>query len=632
MTTFKRTALAILTLLCFASSSHVLAATPDLSNQQDIAPFVDRQMAADLEAFHIPGAVIAIVKDDRLLYSKGYGQANLATKQQVTADTSMFRIASTTKLFTWTAVMQLVEQGKIDLDTDINHYLTSFQIPATFSELITMRHLMTHTAGFEEGGVGYQLTTDEATLPASLSDTLKKHQLARIRPAGKIQSYSNYGASLAGLIVEEVSGQPYDDYIQTHIFDTLKMDHATVVEPLPEKFQKDQVIGYVYQEGQFTPGTPTFEGGFRPAGSGTVAATDMARFMLAHLNNGSLDGQQLLQANTTELMHQTAFRFDQRLPGSTLGFQEGELNGQRLLSHAGADTMFITDLSLVPEQKLGIFLSYSGGDADSAMASMKSAFFNRYFPISQEKDISFLPTTKEDLQPFTGSYKFTRRNKSHIDKFFSFLAEMTVSQVDGKLAIGQGSEQELFGKIGDNLFQQVGGQQKIAFQTEKDGKVTAMSLSMIPDMPLERTKRLDQSLFWLPLLAFSLLIFLGTLLVSLVRFSYLKQLPRSLKQGFGLAFITALTALITVVLTVTNVLNMDVLQRLSSVSLGLKLYLVLPLLLVCLTVLLIIKTVTIWRRHQLTVIGRLLFSLVPLASLILTWFFYHWNLIGWQFG
>lgn len=633
MTKFKQWALALTLLTSFITNTEALAKEPPtLTNAKEVGQFIDQQMTRDLKDFQIPGAVIAIVKDDQVLYSKGYGFANMATKQPINAETSMFRIASTTKLFTWTAVMQLVEAGKLDLDQDINNYLTAFQIPATFPEPITMRHLMTHTAGFEEGGVGYQLTTDQTKLPVSIKETLKTHQLARIRPVGQLPSYSNYGAALAGLIIEEISGQPYDDYIQEHIFDTLAMTHATVAEPLPRKFSNNQVLGYQAQEDAFILGTPTYEGGFRPAGSGTVSANDMAKFMLAHLNDGSIYGHQLLKPTTAALMHQTAFRFDQRLPGSALGFQEGEINGQSLLSHAGADTMFITDLYLVPKQQLGIFLSYSGGDADGALASMKTAFFDHYFPVPKREKTDFLPLSKEELSQYTGPYKFTRRNDSHIDKFFSLLTEMTVKQVDGQLAIGQGAEQELFGKIDDNLFQQIDGQQKLAFKTDSSGKATAMQLDIMPDMPLERTSLLDQSRFWLPLLGGSLLIFLTMIITFLSRIRHLKKQEKKNQQGLWLAFVTSLTAFITMVLTVTHVLNMDVLQRLSSVSLGLNLFLVLPVLILLLTLLLAFKTVSVWYHRQFSVIGRLLFSAVPLAAIILSWFFYHWNLLGWQFG
>ncbi|MEG0255933.1 serine hydrolase domain-containing protein [Vagococcus sp.] len=603
-----------------------------LDNEKNVAEFVDKEMTRNVEKFHIPGAVISVVKDEKLIYSNGYGMANIKEKQKADANNSMFRIASTTKLFTWTAVMQLVEQGKIDLDTDINTYLKEVKIPDTFKKSITMRDLMTHTAGFEEGGVGYQITTDEKKLNETISDTLKKHPLARIRPAGETASYSNYGATLAGLIVEDVSGMSYEDYIQKNIFDVLNMTHATVVEPLPDKYLSNQVIGYNYENKQFVPGIPTYEGGFSPAGAGTVSANDMAKFMLAHLNKGSLNNKQILKKQTTDLMHQTAFRFDKRLPGSTLGFQEGEINGQKTISHAGADVTFITDLILVPEQKVGIFLSFSGGQADEALGSMKSEFFNHFYPLDIKKEPQFIKTSEEELANYTGSYKFTRRNISHIDKFFSLLTEMTVSQEEGQLTIGQGKEQEFFKKIAPNLFQQVGGQQKLVFKTDKTGKATSMLLDFMPDMPLEKTKFWDQSKVWLTLLGIATVIFIVTILTMLVRVRKFKTASKYSKRLYGLLAATASVSLLTLVLTVTQVLNMDALKRLSEITLSLKLFLILPIVVVMLCISLLVKSAFIWYRQEYSFVYRILITFVVAASIILSTFFFYWNLLGWQFG
>lgn len=159
-----------------------IEAFANLDDTAGLTSYVDGIMEKDMNRLQIPGAVISIVKDGKIILAKGYGSSNLEEAAPVNPTTSMFRIASTTKLFTWTAVMQMVEQGKIDLDTDINTYLKSVKIPVTYPEPITMRHLMTHTAGFEEGGVGYQITTDPAKLPGSISETLNKHMLARVRP------------------------------------------------------------------------------------------------------------------------------------------------------------------------------------------------------------------------------------------------------------------------------------------------------------------------------------------------------------------------------------------------------------------------------------------------------------------
>lgn len=365
-----------------------IEASAKLDDAAGLTSFVDGIMEKDMNRLQIPGAVISIVKDGKIILAKGYGSSNLEEAAPVDPTTSMFRIASTTKLFTWTAVMQLVEQGKIDLDTDINTYLKSVKIPATYPEPITMRHLMTHTAGFEEGGVGYQITTDPAKLPGSISETLNEHMLARVRPPGEMSSYSNFGATLAGLIVEEVSGVPYNDYIQKYIFDPLDMKYSTVVEPLPESFIPNQVVGYTSENGSFIPGTPTFEGGFRPAGSGTVSAVDMAHFMIAHLQNGKYGDQQILRTETAELMHSTAYQFDKRLPGVDLGFSEKRINGLRLITHGGSDPMFNTEFYLVPAKHIGIFVSYNGGQGGDSAAGLVHAFLSAIIPILKRSGLN----------------------------------------------------------------------------------------------------------------------------------------------------------------------------------------------------------------------------------------------------
>lgn len=616
----------------FVSQAVSVVAAESVPSKEDVPNFVDKQMEKDLKKYNIPGAVISIVKDDNILYSNGYGMADISKNKKVDAENSMFRIASTTKLFTWTAVMQLVEEGKIDLDTDINTYLTTFKIPDTFDKPITMRDLMTHTAGFEEGGVGYQITTDTKRLNTTIAETLEKHALARVRPAGEKSAYSNYGATLAGLVVEEVSGLSYADYIQKNIFNTLDMKNASMMEPLPEKYAKNKVIGYNYENNKFVPGIPTYEGGFSPAGAGTVSANDMAKFMMAHLNNGTTHGKQLLEKKTVDTMHQTAFRFDKRLPGSALGFQEGEINGKKTLSHAGADTMFITDLYLVPEENIGIFLSYSGGQADDALASMKQAFFDHFFPVTEKENPKFIKSTKDELDNFTGSYKFTRRNYSHIDKFFSFLAEMKITQENGQLTIGQGEEKEYFKKIDTNLFQQVGGQQKLSFKTDKSGKATDMLLSIMPDMPLEKTSFWDQSRVWLIMLGISISILIVATICLLIQLKINKKLNKHSKQTIWITLTTSIMTILTLILTVTNVLNMDVLQRLSEVTLSLKLFLFLPLFVGGLTCVLLVRVIMDWLKKEGSLLTRILTTAIFLASLTVSLFFIHWNLMGWLFG
>ncbi|WP_245648129.1 serine hydrolase domain-containing protein [Paenibacillus borealis] len=604
------------------------------ANLDDIAgltAFVDGIMEEDMNRLQIPGAVISIVKDGKIILTKGYGSSNLEQAAPVDPVTSMFRIASTTKLFTWTAVMQLVEQGKIDLDTDINTYLKSVKIPATYPEPITMRHLMTHTAGFEEGGVGYQITTDPAKLPGSIPETLNKHMLARVRPPGEMSSYSNYGATLAGMIVEDVSGLPYNDYIQKYIFDPLDMNNSTVVEPLPDLFMPYKVVGYTSKNGSFIPGTPTYEGGFRPAGSATVSAADMAHFMIAHLQNGTYGDRQILKPGTAELMHSTAYQFDTRLPGVDLGFAEKMINGIRLISHGGSDPMFNTELYLAPAKQTGIFLSYNGGQGSESAAGLVQAFFNRYYPAPETEQPEFAASA-ESVQKYAGTYQFTRRNFSDIDKFFNFFAQLKVAVVDNKLSLGSGSEQQLYREIAPDLFQHEGGTEQIGFRTNESGKVTHMLLDMVPDMPLERTPLLDQNKFWLIVIGGSGLIFISALLERLFSRRKIKVMTLPEKRAIRLSAGTAGWALLSFAATFGVIMSMDTMQKLSGISPLLTLSLVMPVILVGLTLALLVSAILVWKKKYWTAFKRVHYTLVALSAVAMTLFFYYWNLLGWQFG
>ncbi len=135
--------------------SRTLFAQP--GSREDLEAFLDGVLAAEMRSHSIASATVSVVKDGELFFAKGYGYADRESRRPVDPERTLFRPGSISKLFTWTAVMQLVEQGKIDLDADVNEYLTDFRIPDTFPEPITMEHLMTHTPGFEDGGLGYLL-------------------------------------------------------------------------------------------------------------------------------------------------------------------------------------------------------------------------------------------------------------------------------------------------------------------------------------------------------------------------------------------------------------------------------------------------------------------------------------------
>src|SRR5829696_8638691 len=214
----------------------------------EMEAFLDEELGREMEKYHIAGAAVSVVKDGELFFAKGYGYADLENKIPVDPEQTIFRIGSVGKLFTWTAVMQLVEQGKLDLDEDINDYL-DFRIPDTYPQPITLKHLMTHTSGFDD-----RLLESLVSDPNDVGPTrewLISHMPARARPPGDVAAYSSYGTSLAGYIVARVSGEPYNRYIQEHILNPLGMVHTTAQSPIPPDLRAQASAGYTYEDGDF---------------------------------------------------------------------------------------------------------------------------------------------------------------------------------------------------------------------------------------------------------------------------------------------------------------------------------------------------------------------------------------------
>jgi CubicO group peptidase (beta-lactamase class C family) len=256
--------------------------TPAPLTGPDVAAWLEGFLPYALQSSDVAGAVVVVVKDGEVLIQKGYGYADVAQQTPVDAERTLFRIGSVAKLFTWTAVMQLVESGRLDLDRDVNEYL-DFTIPPRDGKPITLRNLMTHTPGFEE--VLKNLITDDPGRLPPLDEYLKTWTPERIYPPGEVPAYSNYGATLAGYIVQRVSGEPYDDYIDRHVFEPLGMANTTTRQPLPARFAPRMSKGYMLGSGSAEPYELV---GPSPAGAAAATGADMARFMIAYLQEGQL--------------------------------------------------------------------------------------------------------------------------------------------------------------------------------------------------------------------------------------------------------------------------------------------------------------------------------------------------------
>ncbi len=480
-----------------------------LSDPHELETFLDRVVSMQLADDHIAGATVAVVKDGRLFFAQGYGDADRQHGKRVSAETTLFRIGSVSKLFTWTAVMQLAEQGKVDLHADVNTYLKTFHLPATYPEPITLAHLLTHTAGFEDRGTGTYARTTSDLEP--LGQWLAEHIPARVRPPGVLTAYSNYAAVLAGYIVEQVSGLPYAQYVEQHLFRPLGMRSSTFRQPVPASLSADLSQGYTYTNGEYRP-EPFEAVQVAPAGAMSAPATDIANFMIAHLQNGRLGTQRILQEATAKQMHAQQFTNDPRVPAMAYGFWEQQLNHQRLLVHGGDTTLFHSWLALLPEQQVGVFVSYNSTEGGSAPTTLLQAFLDHYFPAPEEATPAPPAGFAERASQVSGDYWSTLRSYTTYEKLAVLSAMTRVSIVgNSRLAISAGDQTFTVVEVTPWVFQQVDGQERVVFRPEGDGMV--MLIASTPIYAYTKVAWYDAPTAHGLLVAVCVLLFLSALLL-----------------------------------------------------------------------------------------------------------------------
>ncbi|ABF42830.1 beta-lactamase [Candidatus Koribacter versatilis Ellin345] len=435
----------------------------------DLEAFLDGLVPTEIARNDIAGAVVSVVKDGKIIYEKGYGYADVKTKRPVVANETLFRPGSISKLFTWTAVMQLVEQGKLDLDKEVNEYL-DFKIEAAFGQPITLRNIMTHTAGFEEAVK--DLITADQNGKEDLRGYVISHQPRRIYPPGKVPAYSNYATTLAGYIVQRVSGEPFDDYIEHHIYQPLHMEHATFRQPLPKGWEANVSSGYDVGSGEAKP--YEFVTAF-PAGSVAITADDISHFMIAHLQNGEYEGAQILQTATAQKMHSRTFSVGPRLNGMCLGFYQENRNGHTIIGHAGDTQYFHSDLHLILDSNVGFFISQnSAGKPEGGLReTVFHHFLDRYFPYTPPPTTA-IASAKQDAARLAGYYMSSRRPGPNLLDALNAIGQSKVgADADGNVIIedfkAPNGQPRKFVEVEQNLYREQDGQAQLEFFTDYSG-------------------------------------------------------------------------------------------------------------------------------------------------------------------
>lgn len=489
-------------------------AVPELT-RADLEAWLDGYLPYALDNGDIAGAVVVVVKDGQVLLQKGYGYSDIEKRVPVDPAGTLFRPGSVSKLFTWTAVMQLVEQGKLDLDADLNQYI-DFKIPPRDGKPITLRQAMTHTTGLEEQLRALITTRKEGI--TSLETALKYWVPERIHAPGATPAYSNYATALAGYIVQRVSGEPFDVYIARHIFQPLGMAHSSFSQPLQPALLAKMSKGYdkasdgVAKDYEFI--------GLAPAGSLAATGADMGRFMLAHLQDGAYGDARILKAETAQAMHSTGQASIGPLNRMMLGFYETSVNGHRAIAHGGDTTLFHSDLELFLDDGIGLYISMNSNGRDGATGVIRGvlsrSFADRYLPGPKGRAPALdAAQAKLHTQQMVGHYESSRRPQSNFMSLVNMLGQVAVvANEDGTISVplsmGTNGVPRKWREVSPYLWQDVDGSDRLAADVV-DGKVTRFTME--PYAPIMVFERLStwRSLS-LPLLVASLSVLLLTVL------------------------------------------------------------------------------------------------------------------------
>lgn len=484
---------------------------------EDLNAWLDGYMPGALTTGDIAGAVVVVVQGGQVLTQRGYGYSNVERRTPVDPERTLFRPGSISKLFTWTAVMQQVEQGRLNLDADVNTYL-DFRIPDYQGQPLTLRQIMTHTGGFEEA-VKSLIGFERAGVPA-YDQLLKRWVPHRIFAPGTTPAYSNYATSLAGYIVQRVSGENFDDYVERHIFAPLGMRNSSFRQPLPPRLQAMVSTGY-----RVASAEPLgFEiVGPAPAGSLSSTGADMARFMIAHLNNGA----GLMRPETARMMHTTRAAYGiGPLPRMMLGFYEVPINGQRVISHGGDTVGFHSEFFLFTDANVGLFISFNSAGRGGASLPLRRALFeqftDRYFPAPRDNRRVPPAMAAEHARAMAGNWVASRRAQSSFFNITELLGQTTIGVgKDGELVLplplGQGAPARRWVEVEPYVWRDLNSHEVLAAQVE-NGQVVRWSFGTIsPFTVYDREPWHRNSALLLPLLFASLAILFLTAIFWPVR-------------------------------------------------------------------------------------------------------------------
>ncbi len=593
----------------------------------ELEAFVDGLMRVLLEEHHTAGAVVSVVRDGQILFAKGYGYADWEARRGVDPATTLFRIGSVSKLFTWTSVMQMVEQGLLDLDVDINEYL-DFEIPEAFERPVTLADIMAHAGGFEDYVI--ELFGNDAEDVRPLGELLREQIPARVRPPGDLSSYSNHATGMAAYMVERASGTGWIELTEGGILEPLGMEFTTFRQPLPDHLAPHMSKGYSYAAGSFQE--EDFEYlPLAPVGAAAASGLDMARFMIGHLQLGTFDGGRFLDEGTARRMQTVHHRMAPGVNGMAHGFMEMTRNGQRVIGHGGDTFWFHSALALFPDHGLGVFVSFNSEEGGAATGPFIDAFVDRYFPVEE-----VIATPPEDFAEradrFTGEYRANRFSHTTIAKLAA-TAAVTVSATEDGTLRALSSE---WVEVAPLTFRERHGDEMLLFREDGAGDITNFFVGSVPIVAFERLPLAEHPTTTFVIGVLFLLATGVTLLFPFVGWAARRWYGVRTHDLIRIPAVARLVPWTAAALFALSVAAMVVILRDPTViavevppSLGVAL--LVPVVALVPTVGWVALAVQLWRKGRGRRTVRILYSLAAVVFCLFVWQLTVWNLLGWRY-
>ncbi|HEX7803169.1 MAG TPA: serine hydrolase [Pseudoxanthomonas sp.] len=601
--------------------------------------YVDGLVASQIRSENVPGISLSIVKDGRVALAKGYGYADLEKRTPVSSGT-LFRLGSISKLFTWTATMQLAEQGRLDAHADVNRYLGEASLPKTPYRPVTLADLMTHRAGFEAADLGYDFFADAGKVPG-LDGFVREHRPALVREPGLITSYSNYGATLTGYVVQRVSRQPYPDYVEQHVFAPLDMRSTTFREPrqagrgtrgdaMAPALASRTATGYARVAGRQTalPHEYIYPAA-APAGSAYSTADDMARFMLLHLGHGGREAAPVLRPGTIALMRKREYADRADATDFAHGFFNGRMAGYQTYGHTGAMIGFKSALVLVPELDLGVYVAVNSAQGWPVANDLPRLIVDRFAKQRPTQNGSPSTVFEPSLDRFSGRYFGVRRSYTKLEKLLKLQgADAKVSvTADAKLVIARGADVRTWTAVAPLTFQELGGDDIVRFVADREGRI----VRFYPPAGHEAYERMGWATS--PALLFAAI--LAAALLALAMLPTVWRTPKPGRQdGKRLSWLTTGVAVLTIAFAVLFLLAM---RNLSAEGIGLMFSWPTPALLrmtaaakvlVLATLVMLATLWPLWRSRQWTLWARIQATSFALSLCLLVSMLYQWNVFA----